>query len=122
MSKFDEAIVSYTSFMTEKLEMPSVNEALLVAIAQSLGTAIYDADASLVACSDKGELGRIRQNFLLGRLFLEDSPELDKAIKAVCTKMGTSNRKKFRVVFYYLLIQFFGKESIILEPAESNLY
>lgn len=122
MSKFEEAIESYKAFMTDKLGMTDINVDLLVSLAQSLGTAIYDADASLVACSDKSELGRVRQNFLLGRLFLDESPELDTAIKAVCTKMGTSNRKKLRVVFYYLLIQYFGKESLILEPAEANLF
>ena len=122
MTKFDESIVSYKTFMADKLSDNAINEALLVQIAQELGTAIFDADASLVACSDKGELSRVKQYFLLGRLGLTESPELDEAIKLVCKTMGSSNRKKQRVVFYYLLVKVFKAESTILTPVPSNLY
>jgi hypothetical protein len=91
--------------------MKKINENVLTEIATLLGPSIYDADASLVACSDKSETGRVKELFLINELGLEDSPKLDEAIKAVCTQMGTSNRKKFRVVFYYLLLQYFGLEN-----------
>lgn len=110
MTKFQEAIGTYNAFMVEKLNDNNVNENVLVALAQMLGNNIYDADASLVACSDKAELARVKELFLVNELGLENSPKLDEAIKAVCTKMGSSNRKKFRVVFYYLLLQQFGLE------------
>jgi hypothetical protein len=122
MSKFDESIVSYKTFMTDKLSETNINDALLIQIAQELGTAIFDADAALVACSDKGELSRLKQYFLLGRLGLTDSPDLDAAIKSVCKTMGTSNRKKQRVVFYYLLVKLFNAESTVLTPVAANLY
>ena len=122
MSKFDESIASYKTFMVEKLADTNVNESLLIQIAQELGTAIFDSDASIVACSDKGELGRIKQYFLLGRLGLTESPALDEAIKSVCKTMGTSNRKKYRVVFYYLLVKFFNADATILTPVVANLY
>ncbi len=122
MSKFDESIVSYKTFMNDKLGDTNINEALLIQIAQELGTAIYDADASLVACSDKGELSRVKEYFLLGRLGLSNSPNLEEAIKAVCKTMGSSNRKKQRVVFYYLLVKFFNAEATVLTPVVANLY
>jgi hypothetical protein len=111
MTKFQEAIASYKFFMTGKLEMTNVNENVLVSIAQMLGNNIFDADASLVACSDKAELSRVKELFLINELGLTEKPELDEAIKSVCKTMGTSNRKKFRVVFYYLLLQYFGFEN-----------
>lgn len=107
MTKFQEAIEMYKSFMSDKLKMTDINESILVKLAQMLGDSIFDADASLVACSDKGELKRVKELYLLGELKLTEGPELDNAIKAVCEKMGTSNRKKYRVVFYYLLLQEF---------------
>jgi Protein of unknown function (DUF2853) len=111
MTKFQEAIATYKSFMTEKLEMKNVNENVLVSLAQMLGNNIFDADASLVACSDKAELSRVKELFLINELGLTENPKLDEAIKTVCKQMGTSNRKKFRVVFYYLLLQNFGLDS-----------
>ena len=122
MTKFDESIVSYKNFMSDKLGDTSIDESLLIQIAKELGSAIFDADASLVACSDKAELSRVKQHFLLGRLDLTESPALDEAIKSVCQTMGSGNRKKFRVVFYYLLIQFFKVESTVLTPVAANLY
>ena len=107
MTKFEEAIALYTSFMSDKLEMTDIDASVLVALAEMLGPNIYDADASLVACSDKSELKRVKELFLIRDLKLADSAELDGAIKTVCGKMGASNRKKYRVVFYYLLLQEF---------------
>jgi hypothetical protein len=108
MTKFQEAIQTYVTFMNEKLNIANVSEPTLVALAQMLGDNIFDKDASLVACSDKDELARVKHYFLINELGLQEKPELDKAIQAVCKKMGASNRKKFRVVFYYLLLEEFG--------------
>jgi Protein of unknown function (DUF2853) len=108
MTKFQEAIALYTSFMSEKLQRTDFDESVLVGLAEMLGVSIYDADASLVACSDKNELKRVKELFLIRELKLADSPELDASIKVVCGKMGTANRKKYRVVFYYLLLEEFN--------------
>jgi hypothetical protein len=42
---------------------------------------------------------------------LADGPKLDAALKAVCEKMGQSNRNKYRAMFYYLLVKELGAES-----------
>ena len=122
MTKFEESILSYKTFLAEKLGETTVHDALLIQIAEELGTAIFDADASIVACSDKGEMGRIKEYFLLGRLGLTNTPALDEAIKSVCQKMGASNRRKFRVVFYYLLVKYFNVGATIMTPVDANLY
>lgn len=110
MTKFQEAIGTYTSFMSDKLGMTDINEGTLVALAQMLGDNIFDRDAALVACSDKNELKTVKELFLIKELGLtEDKKAFDEAIKAVCTEMGASNRKKFRVVFYYLLLNKLGQ-------------
>lgn len=112
MTKFQEAIALYTSFMSEKLNRTDVDASVLVGLAEMLGVSIFDADASLVACSDKNELKRVKELFLIRDLKMADSPQLDASIKVVCGKMGTANRKKYRVVFYYLLLEEFGLTSL----------
>ena len=111
MSKFDEALERYKGEMEGKLGISNVNDALLKEVTKSLGPSIYLDDASRVSCSDKDELGRVKTNFLIKKLGLADGPELDTALAEVCDKMGSSNRNKYRAIFYYLLVQKFGKES-----------
>lgn len=109
MSKFVEAIDKYKASMT-KMGM-SYDEDLLTKVAKALGPSIYNADASTVSCSDKEELARVKERFLMKKLGLADSPELDKAISEVCEEMGSSNRQKHRAIFNYLLVKKLGQES-----------
>lgn len=111
MSKFDQAIETYVSSLTEKVGRSTIDRELLVAIARSLGPSIYNKDSARVACSDKAELEKIRTSFLMKQLKLKDSPELEKVIKEVCQEMGSSNRNKYRAVFYYLLVEKFEKQN-----------
>jgi hypothetical protein len=83
----------------------------LTAVAKGLGPSIYNQDSSLVASSDPEELERVRTNFLIGKLGLPDGPELDAAIAETVASLKGINRK-LRVVFYYLLVKKFGKDSI----------
>lgn len=88
------------------------DETLFLAVTKALGPVIYNDDTGRVSCSDPDELARVRNNFLLGKLGLPDGPELDAALKEVCEQLGTSNRNKFRAMFYYLLVVKFGKSSM----------
>ncbi len=111
MSKLDDKIKLYKEKMKD-IE-PGFDEALLEKITKSLGPSIYNKDAESVSCSSESELARVRDNFLKKKLDLELSDEeLDAAIKEVCQKMGTSNRNKYRAIFYYLLVKRFKKESL----------
>ena len=76
------------------------------------GPAIYSDDASTVSATDPSEIETVRNNFLIKKLGLSDSPKLDEGINKVLNVYGQSNRNKYRAVVYYLLTKHFGKESI----------
>lgn len=113
MSKLTELVTLYQE------ENGSLNlgldNALVEAVAKGLGPSIYNADSSKVSCSDQTEMDRVKTNFLIGKLGLADGPELDAAVKEVCDKMGSSNKSKYRTLFYALLVQKFGKEAVYMK-------
>lgn len=90
----------------------SYDEQLFSAVTKALGPVIYNNDSGRVSCSDEAEIARVKTNFLMGKLGLSDGPELDAAISEVCNQMGSSNRNKYRAMFYYLLVVKFGKQSM----------
>lgn len=110
MSKFEEAIETYEQQVKE-LKL-GVDSDLLRAVAKGLGPSIYNADAEKVSSSDPDELDRVKQNFLIKKLGLTDGPELDEAIQEVIEQLGSSNRNKYRAVFYALLVKKFKKEDV----------
>ena len=110
MSKRDDLIAKYAADLHDKLGIWADTD-LLAKVVIGCGPSIYSQDAETVASSDKTELERIRQNYLIKKLGLPDGPELDQAIQAMVQKYGTSNRNKYRAVLYYLLCTHFGKES-----------
>ena len=76
------------------------------------GTAIYNADAETVAATQESELETVKNNFLIKKLGLADSPALMDAINSVLDTYGRSERNKYRPVVYYMLTRHFGKESV----------
>ncbi len=92
---------------------PDCNDAAVKGIVKHLGIALKSNDASMVACSSKSELERIRESWLKKKLALTNSDaELDGAIKDVCERMK-ADRTKHRVTFYYLLAEKYGKLSAL---------
>jgi Protein of unknown function (DUF2853) len=110
MSQFEELMDKYKSEMKE-MSM-SFDEALLESVAKGLGPSIYNNDSSKVSSSDDEELERVDKNYLQGKLGLAASPSNMDAIKEVANQFGSSNKNKYRVIFYYLLCVKFGKESV----------
>ena len=110
MSKFVEAVASYMKEV-ESLNL-NLSEELVTKVAKGLGPSIYNADSEKVSSSDQEELDRVKKNFLIGKLGLGDGPELDKAIEEVIEQLGSSNRNKYRAIFYALLVKKFKKEDI----------
>lgn len=110
MSKFDEAVDKYSA-ENKRLNLGLSND-LIAAVAKGLGPSIYNADAECVSASDKTEVDRIKKNYLIKKLGLEDGAHLDEAIDEVVRKFGASNRKKYRPLFYALLAKKFKKESV----------
>lgn len=111
MSKRDELIVKYAADLKDKCGV-TPNMDLLTKVTVGCGPSIYNADSSTVAGTDQKELDTVKNNFLIKKLGLADSPELDKAIDAVLEKYGRSNKNKYRVVVYYLLTVHFKKEAV----------
>jgi hypothetical protein len=111
MSKRDELIVKYAADLKDKCGVkPDMD--LLTKVTVGLGPSIYNADSSTVSGSDDKELATVKNNFLIKKLGLSASADLDGAIDAVIEKYGRSNRNKYRAVIYYLLVKHFKKESV----------
>ncbi len=112
MATYEEAYLKFANDMGNLGYLH--HEELYHAIMKHLGPSVHDNDASKVACTDDSERKTIKEKFLIGKLGLEDSEELDKAIEQVCHAMGDSNRSKSRPTFYYLLTAIFNKEYVFL--------
>jgi len=110
MSKFQACMDTYDKEF-KKLKV-KYDVKLLTAVAKGCGPSIYNKDASKVASGDKDEMARLKKNFLMKKLGLKDSPKLDDGIAAVVKIMGSSNRNKYRAMFYYLLVKHFRKASV----------
>lgn len=110
MGKRDELIAKYADDLRNKCGMQP-DMALLTKVTVGCGPSIYNADASTVAGSDAAELETVKNNFLIKKLGLSDSPDLMGAINKVIDTYGRSERSKHRAVVYYMLTKHFGKES-----------
>lgn len=110
MSKRDELIAKYAADLKDKCGV-NADMDLLTKVTIGCGPSIYNADASTVSGSDESELATVKNNFLIKKLGLSASADLDGGIAAVMDQYGKSNRNKYRAVVYYLLTKHFGKES-----------
>ena len=111
MGKRDELIAKYADDLKTKIGVEP-DMGLLEKVTIGCGPAIYNADAATVASSQEAELETVKNNFLIKKLGLADSPELMDGINAVIEQYGKSERNKYRAVVYYLLIKHFGKEAV----------
>ena len=109
MSKLDEKVALYSKELTKLGQ--KVDEVLVRAVAKGCGPSIYNKDAETVSASDKSELDRVKKNFMEKKLGLSGK-DLDSGIEYAIETIGKSNRNKYRVVFYYLIVKKFKKESI----------
>ena len=111
MGKRDDLIAKYADDLKNKCGMtPDID--LLTKVTIGCGPAIYNADASTVAAGQPAELETVKNNLLIKKLGLADSPELDAAITSVLETYGMSERSKYRAVVYYMLTKHFGKEAV----------
>lgn len=110
MSKFQECVETYKSEF-DKLGV-KYDEALLIKVAKGCGPSIYNRDASKVSSGDKAELETVKKNFLIKKLGMADGPKLDEAIAKVVDTFGSSNRNKYRAMFYYMLATNLKKTAI----------
>ena len=110
-SKRDDLIAQYAADIKGKFgESPDMD--LLTKVTMGLGPAIYNLDASKVSGTDDSELQTVKNNFLIKKLGMHDTPELMDGIKWVLDTYGTTERNKYRAVVYYMLAKHFNKESV----------
>jgi len=96
-----------------KRYVDSADEKVIANIVKHLGIALRSKDASLVSCSSKDELARVRDSWLKKKLDMgDDDAALDKMVKDVCEQMK-DDHNKHRVTFYYLLAEKAGKMSAL---------
>jgi small subunit ribosomal protein S1 len=111
MSKLQEKIELYTG-AAEKLGI-ELNADLFKLVTKGLGPSIYKEDAELVSSSNKAELETIKKNFLIKKLGLEKDDEvLDAVIAKAVETLGASNKKKYRALFYYIMVKETGSEAV----------
>ena len=111
MGKRDELIAKYADDLRNKCGIePDMD--LLTKVTIGCGPAIYNDDASTVAATQPDELETVKNNFLMKKLGLADSPALMDAINSVLDTYGRSERNKYRAVVYYMLTKHFGKDSV----------
>jgi len=111
MGKRDDKVEHYCA-EAKKLGF-SLTADLIEKVTVGLGPSIYKKDSETVSCSQSSELDTVKKNFLQKKLGLTASDaEMDAAIKKVCESMGSSNRHKYRALFYALLVKEFKKESV----------
>ncbi|MBL8587185.1 MAG: DUF2853 family protein [Methylobacteriaceae bacterium] len=91
---------------------PNASDAVIAAIVKHLGIALRNKDSSLVSCSDKDELKRVRDSWCAKKLGVADAAAADAAIKSVCEQMK-ADKTKHRVTFYYLCADKLGKLSVL---------
>ncbi|MGB1231720.1 MAG: DUF2853 family protein [Winogradskyella sp.] len=111
MSKRDELITKYAADLKDKCGVTADMD-LLTKVTIGLGPSIYNADSSTVSGTDEKELATVKNNFLIKKLGLSESDDLDGAIASVIETYGKSNRNKYRAVVYYMLTVHFKKESV----------
>ena len=110
-NKRDELIQKYAGTIRIKFNQePDMD--LLKKVTIGLGPSIYNRDSANVSGTDVKELARVKQNFLINKLGLPDSGNLDAAIGEIMDQYGVSERTKYRAVIYYLLTRKFGKEGV----------
>jgi hypothetical protein len=111
MNKREALIEKYAKDLKDKFGIDA-DMNLLAKIAIGCGPSIYNADSATVSSSNEAELATVKNSFLIKKLGLTDSPDLDKGIDTIMETYGKTNRNKYRVVVYYLLTKHFKKESV----------
>jgi len=91
-----------------------VDDVLLKAVVKSLGPAVYRDDASKISSADADELERVKQNFMVRRLGLADSPKLEVMLNRAIDQMGRSRNSKHRAVLYYIITRDSKREAALL--------
>ena len=115
MSKRDELIQKYAADLKEKCGVKADMD-LLTKVTIGCGPSIYNADAATVSGSDDAELATVKNNFLIKKLGLKDSPDLGQQIPM---KLGPINLTlPFAILFTSFSNLILSSIPVSLKPAE----
>lgn len=88
------------------------DEAVVAAMEKTYRLVLSQPDSAVVSFSDPAELETIKKNFLIKKLGLSDSADLDAGLEAVGAKLKGVHRRN-RLTVYYLLAEHFGKLDVL---------
>ncbi len=91
---------------------PRPDEDVVAAMEKTYRLVLSQPDSAVVSYSDSEELERIKKNFLVRKLGLTDTDDLDGGLEVVGAKMKGVHRKN-RLTVYYLLAEHFGKLDVL---------
>ena len=109
MNQRDKLIIKYEKDLKEKFNIEPEMD-LLRKVTIACGPAIYNRDSATISSSEESELDRVKENFLRKKLQLSDDLDFDTPLNSILETYGRTNRTKYRVVVYYLLVKHFSKE------------
>ena len=92
MSKRDEMNAKYAADLKEKLSHEADMD-LLTKVTIGCGPSIYNKDSSTVSAGSESELETVKNNFLIKKLGLEDSPKLMEGLHKVMDDYGGDRYK-----------------------------
>lgn len=107
---------------SDKLNL-NLNDNLLEETAKELGATAFANDSKFVDSNSESELKTIKDKFLIGKLGLPDTSQLDDAIQDVLEQLKDLKNKKHRVLIYALLKKKFEKVKVEVDEEikeESN--
>jgi hypothetical protein len=110
MGARDDKIAKYTA-ENKKLGL-GLSDDLINKVTVGLGPSIHKKDSETVSCSQESELETVKKNFIEKKLGVKDAGKQDAAVKKACEAMGSSNRNKYRALFYALIAKDLGKTSV----------
>ena len=108
MNKREQLIEKYVIDL-KKYFNEFVDIDVLRAITIGCGPSIYNMDSSTVSSLEQKEIDTVKNQYLIKKLGLEDTAELYLKIHQILDTYGKTNRKKYRVVVYYMLAKFYEK-------------
>lgn len=85
---------------------------LLERVTLNCGPLIYDPASECLDPSDPVDMSRLRENFLVRKLSLDDGAELHEAIGAILDVYAGAGGPIHRAVVHYMLVLQFEKEHL----------
>ena len=87
---------------------------LVDALYRRLASSLARKDARYISFKDPKEVGRVRRNFVMGRLGVKSAEKANEAIMKVGDKMK-ADRTKSRLTAYYLLTHHFDAKKKVMK-------